>query len=64
MFVYLLCPETRGRGLEDIDQFFVRSGNALQVVKVAKDLPWDAGMSTVIEEKVNKAEHLEEAGSM
>lgn len=64
MFVYLLCPETRNRGLEDIDQFFVRSENALQVVGIARNLPWDAGLSTVIDEKVNKAEHLEESSSI
>ncbi|KAG9570437.1 hypothetical protein KCU71_g394, partial [Aureobasidium melanogenum] len=64
MFVSIFCPETRGRGLEDIDQFLIKSDNALQVVSVARDLPWDAGMSTVIEEKVNKAEHVEESDSV
>ncbi|KAH0043233.1 hypothetical protein KCU78_g623, partial [Aureobasidium melanogenum] len=64
MFVFIFCPETRGRGLEDVDQFFIRSDNALQVVKVARDLPWDAGVSSIIDEKVNKAEHLEESGSI
>lgn len=64
IFVYVSCPETRGRGLEDVNQFFIRSDNAPQVVNVARDLPLDARLSTVIDEKVNKAEHVEESGSI
>ncbi|KAH0286332.1 general substrate transporter [Aureobasidium namibiae CBS 147.97] len=59
LFVYFFCPETKGRGLEDVDEFFMRSDNALQVVRVARELPWDAGMSSIIEAKVDKAEHVE-----
>ncbi|KAI4763191.1 general substrate transporter [Aureobasidium sp. EXF-12344] len=61
VFVYFFCPETKGRGLEDVDEFFMRSENALQVVRVARELPWDAGMSSIIEAKVDKAEHVEES---
>jgi hypothetical protein len=39
----------------------MRSENALQVVRVARELPWDAVMSSVIEAKVDKAEHVEES---
>lgn len=61
LFVYVFCPETKGRGLEDVDEFFMRSENALQVVRIARELPWDAGMSSIIEAKVDKAEHVEES---
>lgn len=61
-FVYFFCLETKERILEDVDEFFMRSENALQVVRVARELPWDAGMSSIIEAKVDKAEHVEESG--
>jgi hypothetical protein len=60
VFVFFFCPETKNRGLEDIDEFFLRSKSPFDTVKVARELPWDAGLSSVIETKLEDAQHEHE----
>lgn len=57
VFVYFFCPETKNRGLEDIDEFFLRSNNIFETVKIARDLPEDVGQAGAIEGKLEMAEH-------
>lgn len=54
---YFFCPETKGRGLEDIDEFFLRSNNIFETVKIAKSLENDHGREAALDEKVEAAEH-------
>lgn len=60
-FVYFFCPETKNRGLEDIDEFFLRSSNIFETVKIARELPEDAGLTTAVETKLEEVEHRAEA---
>lgn len=39
---YILCPETKGRTLEEIDDVFIQSKNIFDPVKVEKSLPKNA----------------------
>lgn len=58
---YFFAPETKGRTLEDIDAIFLASRNALQPVKVAKDMPPGIAEEMDLREKVNpEAERVEE----
>lgn len=57
---YLFCPETKGRGLEDIDDFFLRSNNIFQTVGIAKSLEGDKGLEAALDEKVEQAERARE----
>lgn len=62
---YFFCPETKGRGLEDIDEFFLRSNNIFETVKIAKSLGNDKGREAALDEKVEGLEHakqIEEGG--
>lgn len=38
VFIYLFCPETKGRSLEDIDMIFLSSNNTFETVKMAKSI--------------------------
>lgn len=58
---YLFCPETKGRGLEDIDQYFLKSKNAFETVGIAKSLEGQLGAEAALDEKVERAEHGGEA---
>jgi len=58
---YFFAPETRGMTLEDVDAVFLASKNALQPVKVAKDMPPGIAEEMDLREKVNPdAEMIEE----
>lgn len=57
---YFFCPETKGRGLEDIDEFFLRSKNVFETVKIAKSLESDMGVEAALDEKAERAEHEKE----
>lgn len=62
---YFFCPETKGRGLEDIDEFFLRSNSVFDTVKIARSLENDPGREAALDEKVEQAEHakqIEEGG--
>lgn len=50
--VYYLFPETSGRELEEIDEIFTVSTNALDVVKRAKDLPRRQPNDVLVQEKL------------
>ncbi|OAA63420.1 General substrate transporter [Niveomyces insectorum RCEF 264] len=39
VMLYLFYPETKGRTLEDIDEFFIQSRSIFDTVKVARDMP-------------------------
>ncbi|KAJ5999312.1 General substrate transporter [Penicillium sp. IBT 35674x] len=39
-FFYFLCPETKGRTLEEIDEIFVNSKSFFGTVQVAKEMPY------------------------
>lgn len=54
---YLFCPETKGRGLEDIDEFFLRSSNIFETVKIAKGFENEKGREAALDEKVRDLEH-------
>lgn len=56
---YFFCPETRNRGLEDIDGFFLRSGNMFETVKIAEMLQTDPGAAAALDSNVEKAEREE-----
>jgi hypothetical protein len=61
LFAHLLFPKTENRRLEEIDEFFMNSDSALHAVRVAQELPWDARMFSVVEDKVDKTGRLEKA---
>lgn len=61
VFFYLFCPETKNRALEDIDEFYLRSDTIWDPPKIAKTLPYDAGVAGALEEKIESAEHAEAA---
>ncbi|KAJ6153720.1 hypothetical protein N7470_006679 [Penicillium chermesinum] len=52
---YFLCPETKGRTLEEIEEIFVTSKSIFHTVKVARDMPYQA-------ELLNYAEDAEKGG--
>lgn len=56
---YLFAPETKGRTLEDIDAFFVGAKNALQPVKVAKNMPPGYGVYDDSEKRDLEVKHEE-----
>ncbi|KAI9928875.1 hypothetical protein ASPWEDRAFT_36692 [Aspergillus wentii DTO 134E9] len=37
--IYLFCPETKGRTLEEVDDFFIQSKSVFDTVKVEKTMP-------------------------
>ncbi|CAK7217162.1 hypothetical protein SEUCBS140593_003111 [Sporothrix eucalyptigena] len=61
VFFYLMCPETKNRALEDIDEFFLRADTIWEPRKIAKTLPYDSGIVGALEEKIERAEHAETA---
>jgi hypothetical protein len=56
---YFFCPETMNRGLEDIDEVFLRSDNIFAPVKIARMLQMDPRAAAALDSKVEKAEHEE-----
>lgn len=59
---YFFCPETKNRGLEDIDEFFLRSNNIFEPVRVAKRLPMDSSGRVTPELKLEKVEQEQASG--
>ncbi|KAJ5950042.1 hypothetical protein N7454_001626 [Penicillium verhagenii] len=55
VFFYFLCPETKGRTLEEIDEIFVNSNSFFDTVAVAREMPYQT-------ELLSHAEDTEKMG--
>ncbi|KAJ5771962.1 hypothetical protein N7520_002491 [Penicillium odoratum] len=49
-FFYFLCPETKGRTLEEIDEIFVNSKSFFDTVRVAKEMPYQTELLAYAED--------------
>lgn len=49
-FFYFLCPETKGRTLEEIDEIFVNSKSFFDTVQVAKEMPYQTELLAYAED--------------
>lgn len=59
VFFYFMCPETKNRALEDIDEFYLRSDSIWDPRQIAKMLPYNAGAAGALEEKIELEERTE-----
>ncbi|KAJ5639960.1 uncharacterized protein N7484_007822 [Penicillium longicatenatum] len=50
-FFYFLCPETKGRTLEEIDEIFVNSKSFFDTVRVAKEMPYQTELLAHADDK-------------